>query len=263
MAAAVNQNDLIEIVKAQVDSFNDIITIVVKNAPTINKLDEGLYKATMSAVDYTKNIVNSISGFYKEVKTSKSNEYKTLIKSLREFEKISEKILKIFKILVKFNRYKGRIHIDQIVKFIDALPPIRDAVKKLPKVGFGTMLKIVAYIILVGLIGLLAVEMTTLTVALGPGALAAQLLAVFAKKLATAIIWLKKATKELIKFTFYMAILMPFLPMTRLGLINLAHIIPSMMLVVRMLIRHVAKSNLAKFFKLNMRLRRIIALYLN
>ena len=39
MAAAVNQNDLIEIVKAQVDSFNDIITIVVKNAPTINKLD--------------------------------------------------------------------------------------------------------------------------------------------------------------------------------------------------------------------------------
>lgn len=261
MAAAVNQNDLIEIVKAQVDSFNDIITIVVKNAPTINKLDEGLYKATMSAVDYTKNIVNSISGFYKEVKTSKSNEYKTLIKSLREFEKISEKILKIFKILVKFNRYKGRIHIDQIVKFIDALPPIRDAVKKLPKVGFGTMLKIVAYIILVGLIGLLAVEMTTLTVALGPGALAAQLLAVFAKKLATAIIWLKKATKELIKLTFYMAILMPFLPMTRLGLINLAHIIPSMMLVVRMLIRHVAKINLVKFFKLNMRLRRIIALF--
>ena len=92
MAAAVNQNDLIEIVKAQVDSFNDIITVVVKNVTTINKLDEGIYKATMSAVDYTKNIVNSISGFYNEVQTVESNKNRALLKTLKGFEKIAKRL---------------------------------------------------------------------------------------------------------------------------------------------------------------------------
>ena len=261
MAAAVNQNDLIEIVKAQVDSFNDIITIVVKNAPTINKLDEGIYKATMSAVDYTKNIVNSISGFYNEVQTIESNKNRALLKTLKGFEKIAKRLLRVFKALARLSIYKKRIHIDQIVELIDELPSIYESVKKAPRVGLGTLFKLVGYMIFVGLIGLLATELAAMTAILAPAAVAARLLAFFSKKLASAIVSLKKAAKELIKFTFYMAILMPFLPMTRLGLIKMANIIPSLMRVVKTLIKHVAKISLVKFMKLTVRLRQMITLF--
>ena len=261
MAAAVNQNDLIEIVKAQVDSFNDIITVVVKNSTTINKLDEGIYKATMSAVDYTKNIVNSISGFYNEVQTVESNKNRALLKTLKGFEKIAKRLLRVFKALARLSIYKKRIHIDQIVELIDELPSIYESVKKAPRVGFGTLFKLVGYMIFVGLIGLLATELAAMTAILAPAAVAARLLAFFSKKLASAIVSLKNAAKELIKFTFYMAILMPFLPMTRLGLIKMANIIPSLMRVVKTLIKHVAKISLVKFMKLTVRLRQMITLF--
>lgn len=261
MAAAVNQNDLIEIVKAQVDSFNDIITVVVKNAATINKLDEGIYKATMSAVDYTKNIVNSISGFYNEVQTIESNKNRALLKTLKGFEKISKRLLRVFKALARLSIYKKRIHIDQIVELIDELPSIYESVKKAPRVGLGSLFKLLGYMIFVGLIGLLATELAAMTAILAPAAVAARLLAFFSKKLASAIVSLKKAAKELIKFTFYMAILMPFLPMTRLGLIKMANIIPSLMRVVKTLIKHVGKISLVKFLKLTVRLRQMITLF--